>query len=201
MPVVTALRSAGRGSAVRVELDGAEWRTLPLEVVVRAGLAAGRELERPQVRVLRRELRRHEALTASARALRRRDLSVRELEERLERRDVAPAEREEAIATLRRSGLVDDERVARSRAAALAERGYGDAAIRHDLRRRGISADAATAAVSTLEPERHRAERIVLRRGGGAATARLLGRRGFGEEAVEVAMAFEAGTHEPRALP
>jgi hypothetical protein len=114
--VVTALRSAGRGGKVRVELDGEPWRTLPLEVVVRAGLAAGRVLERPQLRLLRRELRRHEALRASTGALRHRDLSASELEERLRRRDVAPAEREDAIATLRSAGLVDDERLACSRA-------------------------------------------------------------------------------------
>src|SRR5437764_15495913 len=129
MAVVTALRSAGRGrrGGVRIEIDGAPWRTLPLEVVVRAGLAQGQALERAQLRVLRRELRRHEALQASARALRQRDLSTRELEERLRRRrDVAPADREAAVTALRSAGLVDDARFARSRARALADRGYGD---------------------------------------------------------------------------
>src|SRR2546423_4000964 len=118
MVVVTALRSAGRGrrGGLRVELDGAPWRTLPLEVVVRAGLAQGGVLERAQLRVLRRELRRHEALQASVRALRQRDLSTRELEERLQRRgDVAPADREAAVGALRSAGLVDDARFARSR--------------------------------------------------------------------------------------
>jgi SOS response regulatory protein OraA/RecX len=198
--VVTALRSAGRGGKVRVELDGEPWRTLPLEVVVRAGLTAGRVLERPQLRLLRRELRRHEALRASAGALRHRDLSAREVEERLRRRDVAPAEREDAIAKLRSAGLVDDERVAGSRGRALAERGYGDAAIRLDLRRRGIAPDAVDGALAALEPEPERAARIVARRGGGVATARLLARRGFGEDIVEETMAAEAGTEDPRAL-
>lgn len=195
MVVVTALRSAGRN--VRVELDGAPWRTVPLEVAVRAGLAAGRALERPQLRLLRRELRRHEALRASAGALRHRDLSTRELEERLRRRDVAPAEREAAIETLRSAGLLDDERASRSRARVLAERGYGDAAIRFDLDRRGVAGETAEAAVGELEPELGRAAAIVARRGGGAATARLLVRRGFSEEAVEAAMAGEAGIEDP----
>jgi len=199
--VVTALRSAGSGGKVRVELDGELWRTLPLEVVVRAGLAAGRPLDRPQLRLLRRELRRHEALRASTGALRHRDLSARELEERLRGRDVAPAERERAIAALRSAGLVDDARVACSRARALAGRGYGDAAIRLDLERRGFAGEAAEAALGELEPERERAAAIVVRRGRGAPTARLLVRRGFGEDAVEAAMAVEAGVEEPRALP
>jgi SOS response regulatory protein OraA/RecX len=202
MAVVTALRSAGRGGGrgVRVELDGAAWRTLPLEVVLRAGLAQGQALERPQLRVLRRELRRHEALQASTRALRQRDLSTRELEERLRRRrDVAPADREAAVAALRSAGLVDDARFARSRARALADRGYGDDAIRADLERRGIELETITAAVQELEPERYRAEAVVARRGGGPATARYLARRGFHEDVVEAAMAA-GGTDAPRAL-
>jgi regulatory protein len=199
--VVTALRSTGRGGQVRVELDGEPWRTLPLEVVVRAGLTAGRALDRPELRVLRRELRRHEALRASTRALRQRDLSAWELEERLRRREVAPAERVDAIAALSRAGLVDDQRVAGSRARALAERGYADVAIRHDLGRRGIDRDGVDAALAALEPEPERAARIIKRRGGGSATARLLARRGFGEDIVEGAMAAEAGTEDPRALP
>jgi SOS response regulatory protein OraA/RecX len=196
MAVITALRSAG----VRVKVDGAPWRTLPLEVVVRAGLAQGAVLERTQLRVLRRELRRHEALQASARALRQRDLSTRELEERLRRRgDVAPADREAAIGALCEAGLVDDARFAHSRAQALVERGHGDAAIRADLERRGIEADTIAAALAELEAERDRAAAIVAVRGGGPATARHLARRGFDEDVVEAAMAA-GGTDAPRAL-
>jgi regulatory protein len=200
MAVVTALRSVGRGRGVEVELDGAPWRTLPLEVVVQAGLARGRALDRPQLRLLRRELRRHEALRASATALRRRDLSTHELDERLRRRDVAPADRETAIGVLRSAGLVEDGRVARSRARVLAERGYGDAAIGADLERRGIERETAEVALAELEPEGKRAAALVARRGRGVATARLLARRGFGEDAVEAAMAI-GGMEEPRALP
>ena len=200
MPVVTALRSAGRGRGVRVELDGELWRTLPLEVVVRAGLAQGRPLDRAQLRVLRRELRRHEALQASTAALRARDLSTRELEERLRRRDIAPAEREAAIEVLRGAGLVDDERFARSRARTLADRGYGDAAVLADLERRGLDAEIVAAALDELEPEQARAAAIVARRGGGVATAKFLARRGFEDDTVEAAMAT-GGVELPRALP
>ena len=200
MPVVTALRSAGRGRGVRVELDGELWRTLPLEVVARAGLAQGRPLERAQLRVLRRELRRHEALQASTAALRARDLSTRELEERLRRRDIAPAEREAAIEVLRGAGLVDDERFARSRARTLADRGYGDAAVLADLERRGLDAEIVAAALDELEPEQARAAAIVARRGGAAATAKFLARRGFEDDTVEAAMAA-GGVELPRALP
>src|ERR671922_1291561 len=113
MPRVTAFRSE-RAGQVAVQLDDAPWRTLPLEVVIRAGLRVGEELDRSRARTVRRELRRHEALAVSTRALRHRDLSARWLERRLEQRAVAPAERAEAVQTLKRAGGLDDRRFARS---------------------------------------------------------------------------------------
>jgi SOS response regulatory protein OraA/RecX len=187
LPRITALR-AQRGDRVAVELDGAAWRVLPLEVVVRAALRVDAELDRPRARTVRRELRRHEALAASASTLRDRDLSTRRLEQRLERRAVSPAERARAVETLTRTGLLDDGRFARGRARALAARGYGDAAIRFDLERQGVAAELAAEALAELEPERDRAARLAATAGGAARAARLLARRGFGEEAIEAAV-------------
>jgi len=193
MPTVTALRAARR-DRVAVELDGVAWRTLPLEAVVCAGLSVGTQLDRGRARVLRRELRRIEALAVSVNALRRRSLSARTLETRLEQRGVASAERAEAIATLERAGLVDDRRFAEGRARMLAERGRGNDAIRWELEQGGIGNDLAEQALTTLEPEAARAERIVARRGGGVATARFLLARGFGEDTVEHALEGVVGT-------
>jgi SOS response regulatory protein OraA/RecX len=188
MPIVTALRAERRGR-VAVELDGSPWRLLPSDVVVRAGLATGLALDRPALRLLRRELRRTEALGVATSALRRRDLSSQGLAERLERAGVAPAAQAESLATLGRAGLVDDERFCRNRASGLAERGFGDAGIRHDLGRQGIPAELVEAAIGELEPEAARARRIVERRGSGPRTARYLAGKGFCEEAVEAAFA------------
>jgi SOS response regulatory protein OraA/RecX len=191
MPTVTALRDDRRGR-VAVELDGAPWRVLPVDVVVRAGIVAGRALDRPALRLLRRELRRAEALGVAARALRRRDLSRRALADRLERAAVPPAAAEESLATLAHAGLVDDSRVARSRAQALADRGYGDEAIRYRLVQEGLGENAEDA-VAVLEPESERAEAIVGRRGRGPRTARYLASKGFGEDAVEAALGTAFG--------
>jgi SOS response regulatory protein OraA/RecX len=188
MPVVTALRAERRGR-VAVELDGSPWRVLPSDVVIRAGLASGRALDRPALRLLRRELRRAEALGVATSALRRRDLSSQGLAQRLDRAGVAPAAQAESLATLGRAGLVDDERFCRIRAAALAERGFGDAGIRHDLDRQGIPAELVEAAMGELEHEAARARRIVERRGSGPRTARYLAGKGFCEESVEAAFA------------
>jgi regulatory protein len=184
---VTRLRAVGTGR-VEVEVDGERWRTFPEEVVVRAGLARGLELERPFLRALRRELRRHRALAAAKRALLARPLSERRLDERLRRRGFVAPERAEALETLRRAGLLDDERFARGRAQILAERDGGDALIRHDLRSQGIDEDTVAQALAALEPESSRAVRAAAPRGGGAAAARYLTRRGFGQDAIETAV-------------
>lgn len=191
MPTVTALRDDRRGR-VAVELDGAPWRVLPVDVVVRAGLAEGRLLDRPALRLVRRELRRAEALQVAGRALRHRDLSRRRLAERLEGA-VPPAVAAESLATLERAGLVDDRRVALVRAESLAGRGYGDEAIRHRLRAEGLAEEVAEEAVAGLAPECERAGPLIERRGVGPRTARYLAGRGFGEEAVEAALGAAFG--------
>jgi SOS response regulatory protein OraA/RecX len=188
VPTVTSLR-AERHGRVAVELDGVPWRVLPAEAVLRAGLVPGLDLDRERLRLIGRELRRGRALGAAARALRRRDLSIRALDARLERAGVAPQGRRETLETLARAGLVDDERFAVRRAEVLADRGHGDASIRWELEREGLSDELIEHALAGLEPELERARRIVTRRGAVAATARLLARRGFGEDAI--ADAFE----------
>jgi SOS response regulatory protein OraA/RecX len=188
MPRVTALRPA-RPGRVLVELDGERWRTVSLEVAARSGLEVGLELDRPRLRILRRELRRGAALAAGVRALARRDRSEEGLRAALERRGVDEREREETVATLRSHGALDDNRFAHARAAALAERGLGDGAIAYRLDRDGIDQEQSEAALAALEPERDRAARVVERRGKGARTARWLAARGFAPDSIEAAIA------------
>jgi SOS response regulatory protein OraA/RecX len=187
VPTITALREGQRGR-IAVEVDGTPWRELPAAVVVRAGLAQGLALDRPVLRLLRRELRRAEALAVATRTLRARDLSARRLAERLERASVAPAVVETSLAALSDAGLVDDGRFAANRALSLADRGYGDAAIRHDLERQGVAGELVDAALGGLEAESLRARRLVEARGPGVKTARYLAAKGFGEDALEAAL-------------
>jgi SOS response regulatory protein OraA/RecX len=172
---------------VLVQIDGADWRVLPADVVVRARLTPGTELDRPRLREVARERRRAQALTAAGRALRVRDLPARALDVRLERRGIAAADRAGALSALQSAGLVDDERFARNRALALAGRCLGDAAIRFDLERNGVAQPLVEEAIAGLEPEAERADRIVASRGRSHTTARFLARKGFGEDAVESA--------------
>ena len=189
-PVVTGLRERKRGR-VAVELDGRPWRVLPANVVVRTSLAVGRPLDRPTARELAREVRRAKALAAATRSLAASDRSERALEQRLARAGHSAAAREDAIAALARAGAIDDNRLAESRARQLARRGYGDAAIRADLRRRLIEPEAAASAVAALEPEAERLRRVLDGQARTPALLRRLSARGFSREAVdEVASSF-----------
>lgn len=189
-PTVTALRERKRGR-VAVDLDGRPWRVLPADAVVRAGLAVGRRLDRSTARQLGREVRRAQALSAAARSLRASDRSQRALEQRLARAGHSAAAREAAIASLGSAGIVDDARLAESRALLLARRGYGDAAIRSDLRRRMIASDTAADAVADLEPELGRARRLLEGKDVAPALLRRLATRGFSRDTIEeVAASF-----------
>ncbi|TMM13384.1 MAG: hypothetical protein E6F98_06235 [Actinobacteria bacterium] len=169
MKTVTRLRERPRGR-VDVELDGAPWRTLPADAVVRAGLLVGKAVDREAARTLARELRTSEALARAARALRHRDLSRQALAERLP----APA-RDEALELLERSGCLDDGRAATARAGRLAARGWGDEAIRFRLKQEGFAGDAVEAALAGLDPEGERARALLA----GGRSERWLAARGF----------------------
>lgn len=187
-PVVTALRARGPGR-VAVDLDGLRWRVLPAEAVSAGRLAVGVGLDRASARALRRELRRIEARDVALRALRARDHTSASLERRLADRGTAAAVRRETVAAAQRAGLVDDRRFAAGRASLLAARGAGDLLIADDLKRHGVPADAARAAIDGLEPESTRAAAIIAARGATARTARYLASRGFCEATLELLVA------------
>jgi SOS response regulatory protein OraA/RecX len=189
-PTVTALRERKRGR-LAVELDGRPWRVLPTDAVVRAGLAVGRRLDRGTARELAREVRRARALAAATRSLAASDRSRQALEQRLARAGHSAAAREDAIAALDRAGVLDDARLARSRADLLARRGYGDAAIRADLRRLLIPAEATADAVAALEPELDRVRRQLEGTRVTPAVLRRLTGRGFSHDTLDdIAVTF-----------
>jgi regulatory protein len=122
------------------------------------------------------------------RALARRDLSTRQLDERLERTGVPAAARREALASAERLGYLDDERFALGRAEALAERGLGDAAIAYDLEQAGLDDSLVAPALGSLAPESERAKHLASSLGGGVRAARALARKGFARESIEAAL-------------
>jgi regulatory protein len=126
-----------------------------------------------------------EATELALRALRHRDRSRQDLEERLERAGVPAEERAKALDELAGSGLLSDTRFVTERARSLAARNAGDAFIRSDLRRHGIPEEVAEHALDELEAEADRAARIFGQRGGGDRALRYLAGKGFGRESLE----------------
>ena len=186
-PRLTAVRRSRPGRA-ELELDGRPWRVVPDEVVLRCGLAPGVELDRPLLRALRGELRRAEALDAAARTLSRRDVSTRRLRERLAARRVRAPAAETALATLAAVGLLDDARLARTRARSLAERGWGDTAVAARLEDAGVPVEHVRAALAELPPEPERAALLARNAPDVRAAWKLLARRGFAPETIEDAV-------------
>jgi regulatory protein len=127
-------------------------------------------------------------IEVAVRALRHRDRSRRQVEERLARAGVGEDRRARALETLEHVGYLDDGRFAAGRAAALVARGHGDAAIAHLLEADGIAAEVVQDVLAALEPEVDRARRELA---GGReprrCAARLL-RKGFAPESVEEAL-------------
>jgi regulatory protein len=127
----------------------------------------------------------------AARALQHRDRSRRDLEERLARAGIDEDRLNDALETLERVGYVDDGRYAGARAGALADRGYGDEFIRHDLGEHGVPAEAVAEAIAGLTPEAKRAAALVERLGRTPKTGAQLARKGFGQDAVEAAVGLD----------
>jgi regulatory protein len=121
----------------------------------------------------------------AARALAHRDRSRVEVEERLARAGVSEEERGEALDTLERLGYLDDSRFARTRAEALAARGYGDAYIRHDLEQKGVSGETSDDAIGSLEAESDRARALAARLGSTPKTVAQLARKGFDRDSLQ----------------
>jgi regulatory protein len=127
----------------------------------------------------------------AARALRHRDRSRSEIEERLARAGIDEDRRNDALETLERVGYVDDERFAGARAGALADRGYGDEWIRHDLADHGVALESVAAAIEALVPEAERAAALIERLGSTPKTGARLARKGFGRDALEAALGID----------
>lgn len=130
-------------------------------------------------------------LDVAARALRHRDRSRRDVDDRLARAGVGDAARSDALDALERIGYVDDARFARARAAALAERGYGDAYVRADLERQGVPSEPLEDAIGSLTPEAERAAALVGPAGRDPRTAARLARKGFSAETLEQVVGLE----------
>ena len=104
---------------------------------------------------------------------------------RLDEAGISETARDDALSSLEAAGLVDDTRVAESRARELARRGYGDAAIRSDLRLRRISSETVSAAIESSNRRRSERRERVEGKERTPALFRRLASRGFSRDTLE----------------
>jgi regulatory protein len=128
-------------------------------------------------------------LEAAAKALARRDRSAAALAAYLEQRGTTRDDATVAVERLQQAGYVDDGRYANARAEMLADRGYGNEAIRFELERDGVAAEEVEAALASVVPERDRALALVDRARDRRAAIRRLAAKGFSPDSVEAALA------------
>ena len=109
MKKITALNiKTGRGRRVSVSLDGHPAFTITDEVVVREGLAVGRDLSQERIEALLSADRRYRTFQAAMRYLSHRPQSESEIRQKLGRHGFSGDEIETAILRLKELGLVDD---------------------------------------------------------------------------------------------
>lgn len=154
---VTRIATVARRERARIYVQGEDRPRLelPLDVVLRFGLAVGDILDDALLAELEREDEVYRARDAALRLLAHRARSVAELRQRLERRDIAAPVVDTTLAWLDERGYLDDRAFAESFVRdRLRLRPRGKRGLLQELRRKGVdpaTAEAATAAVLTEE--------------------------------------------------
>jgi regulatory protein len=132
---------------------------------------------------------REAALKLAGRVLAQRDCSRSALVARLVRAGIDADEAASVLEELSAAGYVDDERFAADRAASLAGRGYGNAAIAAKLRAEAVPSAVIDNTVAQLPPEDERARDLVGRkRAGSDRLGAMLQRRGYSTDAIEAVL-------------
>jgi len=148
---VTTIRHRGRGRVAVATSDG-ETLTLRAAAVERTGLREGDTLDGGVRAGLEREDQRWTAHEAALRLLSYRPRSEREMGQRLRLRGLAADVVEEEVERLRGAGLLDDEAFAQSWVEdRQANAPRGQRLLRYELVGRGVRAELAEAAVSSVD--------------------------------------------------
>lgn len=203
MAAITRLKAASGRPQVRVHVDGAFWRTLPLALVVEQDLSVGLEVDAARLAALEAQATEAEAVSYALRSLDFRMASSSQLRDRLTRRGYGDAVIAATIAACARMGALDDRGLAATRARRFRDGGYAAYATRQRLRRQGFAdadLDAALAEAYAGYDAEAEARRVLAARPSSAATRSraygLLARRGFPAD-VARRVAAEAADDAP----
>jgi regulatory protein len=201
VPLLTDIRSPLRGSRLReLMLDGEFWRATCSEAVTRLGLEGGDVVDPSALLAALAQVEPQCARERALRLLTFKERSASGLADRLVQDGYPVDVAFPVVKGLVQSGLVDDDRFARSLARTLLQvRGFGRARALRDLDSAGIAPDVATAAVDDalpLDVEAEAAARLAAKAAdrAGASVDKVAGfllRRGY-RPAVALAAARDA---------
>ena len=149
--VVSGLRPDPRlAGCVIVEIDGTRLASLPVEMIVELGLAAGEELAPGRYETLLAASRVEAARRVALRMLAVRAHGVTDLFRKLRDRNHEPQAAKAALDRLEAAGLLNDAEFARHFARMRASKGHGPSRLVHDLLARGVERSVAERAVAEV---------------------------------------------------
>lgn len=153
MPTITALEPQRRRPRVNVFLDGRFAFALSLSFAEQRGLSAGRSLDSAEADALQEEDQRQALMESAWRLLSYRARTREELRTRLLRKGFRPELVQGALEDLSEQGYLDDSEFAQSlvEARLTGANPRGKQALRAELRRRGVDAEAGEAALAELD--------------------------------------------------
>lgn len=127
------------GSRVMLHFDDGTKMRVPTSLVTEYGLYKGMELEEETLAELSDSAQLASAKSRALRMVSASSISERQLKQRLVQRGERPEDAQEAAQWLKELGAVDDEAMAHRVVRASVEKGYGEARIRQELYKKGIS--------------------------------------------------------------
>lgn len=202
MPTITALEAQTRRPRANLYLDGAFAFALSLESVAERDLQVGQTLSESECQALQREDLYRSAREAAWRLLSYRVRSRQELRQRLLRKGFSAETTDAVLTRLLELGHLDDTAFARSLVQQRSGGGgaHGPAALRGELRRRGIAREAAEQALTGLD-ESAAAREAAERRARSLSTADpALFRRRLGDFLVRRGFSYETARETVAAL-
>ena len=108
-------------------------------LVVKFSLLPGRELTEAELKSIKSELRVHNARAKAAAMIGMRPLTEKELKKRLSEKGISQRDAEDAAEWLRDMGAVNDTEYAAALVRRYAAKGYGEAKIKDEFYKRGVS--------------------------------------------------------------
>lgn len=150
---VTAIKQRRKGLS-QLFIDGEPAVKIDTQVILRAGLREGAQLDDEELHTLIKDSERYRANEKALYLLEFRNHSQKELQDKIKRSGISQEAAKEAAEKMEEIGLLDDAAYAKNLARTLFERKkYGIRRVQQELRLKGISPEITEQVLAEFEPE------------------------------------------------